>query len=200
MGFKKGTLLWQLLVCVLILLTVIAVKKMDAAIANQAVAFLETQIKKDYEVAELISEGKRLAAKGENAAKETIARISEREVKMGFPVDAEGAVAVWNGNSDLVKYESENEMQVYAVSGGTITKVTEENDGTISLKIEHGKDLSSVYQGCTEVYVQKLDKVKRGQIIGAVAAGKGNALRFQICEEGKSVNASAYLPVEKGKK
>lgn len=87
------------------------------------------------------------------------------------------------------------ELQVYASCGGTVEEIL---DGRIV--ISHGNGLQTVYAGCTSIYVEPLQKVRKGQLIASVAAGskpqQEPQLRFQILKQQQAVDIGDYLHAE----
>lgn len=95
-----------------------------------------------------------------------------------------------DSSSKAYSFSSEEEMQVYASSGGTVQEIL---DGRIV--ISHGNGLETVYDGCTDVYVQTLQKVRKGEMIASIAKGTEEPaqLRFQILKEQQAVDIGDYL-------
>ena len=95
-----------------------------------------------------------------------------------------------DSSSKAYSFSSEEEMQVYASCGGTVQEIL---DGRIV--ISHGNGLETVYDGCTEVYVQTLQKVRKGEMIASIAKGTEEPaqLRFQILKEQQAVDIGDYL-------
>ena len=75
---------------------------------------------------------------------------TKEESKYGQPIDeaAEG-----------------DSTSVYAVGGGTVSAVGENDEIGRFIKITHGDEAESVYGNCTKVFVSELERVKKGQII-----------------------------------
>jgi murein DD-endopeptidase MepM/ murein hydrolase activator NlpD len=55
--------------------------------------------------------------------------------------------------------------QIYAVSGGTVIAVGENDEYGKYIRIAHGKEAESVYGNIRQVYVRPLERVKKGQVI-----------------------------------
>ena len=92
-----------------------------------------------------------------------------------------------------MEFHSDKEIQVYAAAGGTVSDIGIDAEGNKYIKIYHGNDMTSLYGGCATTYVQPLEKVKRGQIVGSVIAGEGQKLRFEIWNDGKLMDPSDYI-------
>jgi len=89
----------------------------------------------------------------------------------------------------LVYTAEEGELQVYAAAGGTVTETLDLGDGTFLIRISHGDEAYTDYQGTGTVYTRPLDKVKKGQLIAAVSGD----LFFALTMDGTSVDPLEYM-------
>jgi len=105
--------------------------------------------------------------------------------------EAETMALAADSSSKAYSFSSaDREMQVYAACGGTVQEIL---DGRIV--ISHGNGLETVYDGCTNVYVQTLQKVRKGEMIASIVKGEGEQpqLSFQILKEQQAVDIGDYL-------
>ena len=104
---------------------------------------------------------------------------------------------VYYGNTYMqnsgVDYGMESEFEVVSVLDGTVMEVNEDEVMGKTIKIQHNKDLVSVYQSLGSVDVKVNDTVFQGSIIGKsglsnVSRDLGNHLHFEIYYQGAVVN------------
>ncbi len=202
-----GRLMIQLAICILIVLAVIVIKKMDIAIANRALETFHTQMTTDLSGDDLAASAKSVFAqiKVLPSAVEEGGFGSGKKLSFSPPANETAAVSVFgkqegyygkaeSGFERGMKFYSQEELQVYAVGGGTVAEVGESSEyGGTLVKITHGNEIVSLYGGCTKVYVKPLEKVKKGQLIASVSPGGDNCLRFELWVNGKIVNPADYI-------
>lgn len=80
-----------------------------------------------------------------------------------------------------------------AVYRGTVVASTTGADGRTTITIQHPNDFISVYQGLSDVFVEKGDKVEAAQRIGHIAA-KGR-LTFELWHSGSPLNPRDYIAI-----
>lgn len=92
--------------------------------------------------------------------------------------------------------------QVYAVSGGVIESVTNDVLKGVSITIDHGNGLKTVYNSLADgeyVYIGKT--VNKGDVIGEVSVSNkqeyksGAHLHFEVIENGEKIDPSKYLVI-----
>ncbi len=207
--FKKkrdygATLLKQLLVCIVIVLLVIVIKKMDIAIVNQGLESIEARLDRDYKVAEIFQSAKELAGKAKEVPQSIAAAFQRSETKLAFspPADQEAVVATFGktiSESDQLgfergmKFQSDQELQVYSVGGGIVSEIGESSQYGKYIKVVHGDDIVSIYGGCTHIYVESMEKVKKGQLIASVSPENNGLLSFELWVEDEIVNPADYI-------
>ena len=94
----------------------------------------------------------------------------------GIVADAEGNDAYHNGIDIKIPADSE----VLAAADGTVSDLSEHDDGTVWVTITHAQHWSTVYGRLGEVRVAVGDKVTKGAVIGKPAA---NILHFEVRED-----------------
>jgi len=200
--FKAGTgrtVKRQFLLCILILLMVIGIKKIDVAFVQKAADAVKVQFAHHISIADMGTSTKSALGKIKSGSIDVIATLAGRNkgIEFASPADIGGSLNVTSdGGGKTVEFYSEKEIQVYAAAGGTVSDIGNDAEGNKYLKIQHSNDLSSIYGGCTSTYVKTLDKVKKGQIIGSVAEGDEHVLRFEIWNKGKLTNPADYISFE----
>lgn len=209
--FKKkrnysNTLLKQLLVCIIIVLLVIVIKKMDIAMVNQGLETVETALSRDYKVSEIVQSTKELAGKVKEVPESIAAAFQRSETKLAFspPADDEWVVATFGETAGILeneqqgfergmKFQSDKELQVYSVGGGIVAEIGESSQYGNYIKVVHGDDIVSIYGGCTQIYVEALEKVKKGQLIASVSPENNGRLTFELWVADEVVNPADYI-------
>lgn len=191
-------LLKQLLICIIIVLFVIVIKKMDIAIVNDSMAKIHAKLVQDYTVAEIFQSSKDVFVK----IKEIPGSIEEAFLnsgnKLAFspPVNADGIIAAFSEGNSFERgmvFRAEQELQIYSVGGGIITEISESNKYGKYIRIIHGDDFASVYGGCTQIYVEPLEKVKKGQLIASIKPENNGHLSFELWRKDEIVNPASYI-------
>ena len=90
-------------------------------------------------------------------------------------------------------FQSNQEFHVYSVGGGIVSQVGEDIELGKYIKIVHGNEIISVYGGCSQIYVQALEKVKKGQLIASIRPEDNGQLLFEMWSNDVMVNPSEYI-------
>lgn len=96
-----------------------------------------------------------------------------------------------------IDYVSSNVFDVVSILDGEVIEVKEEELLGKSVTIRHDNDLISVYQGLSEVSVEKNEQVSIGQTIGKSGTSElnkdlGNHLHFELMYKGQTVDPENY--------
>ncbi len=88
-----------------------------------------------------------------------------------------------------VDYISDNEFEVISVLNGTVKKVEKDDVLGNIIKIEHDKDIYTIYQGVDKVNVKEGDVVNQGQILAYSGKSEINSkfstsLHFEVYYKG----------------
>ena len=196
------TLIRQIIACIIILLLVIVIKKMDIAIANKSLETFHTYLGKEYTGEEILESAKEVFSNVSEIPASVFVSVEEANKRLAFsPPASEAAVISTFGEQSAyygqnqygfergMKFYSDNEIQVYAAGGGTVAEVGEGG----YIKVTHGNNVESVYRGCTNIYVVPLEKVKKGQLISSIANEEENVLTFELWIDGEVVNPADYI-------
>ncbi len=189
----------QFLLCILILLMVIGIKKANVAFVQKAANEVKLQFTHHVSIGDIGLSTKSALGRFRDGTIKVVATLAggDKRIEFANPSDIGGSLNVTGGGGGkTVEFHSEKEIQVYAAAGGTVSDIGNDAEGNKYLKIHHTNDLSSIYGGCTSTYVKALDKVKKGQLIGSVAEGEEHVLRFEIWSEGKLTNPADYINFE----
>ena len=201
-----ATLLKQILVCIVIVLLVIVIKKMDIAIVNETLETFQAKLDRDYKTSEIIQSTRDLFAKAKEVPETIAAAFQKSESKLAFspPADEAAIISTFgekssyygseeNGFERGMKFQSEKELQVYSVGGGIVSEIGESGQYGKYIKIVHGDDIVSIYGGCTQIYVKSLEKVKKGQLIASISPENNGFLRFELWANDEIVNPASYI-------
>jgi len=85
---------------------------------------------------------------------------------------------------------------VRAPAGGTVTFAGAQEQYGITITLDHGQDVRSIYGHLAQVAVKQGERVQRGQVIaytGNTGRSSGPHLHYEILVKGHSVNPRAYL-------
>ncbi|HEU0221567.1 MAG TPA: M23 family metallopeptidase, partial [Paracoccaceae bacterium] len=93
-----------------------------------------------------------------------------------------------------VDFAAEAGAPVVAADDGEVALISNSLGGLGKIVlIRHAGGLTTVYAGIDPVEVQKGDPVRRGQVIGAVAASASPSLHFEVRRGAESVDPAGYL-------
>ena len=96
-----------------------------------------------------------------------------------------------------IDYILEDKFDVLSILDGEVIEVKEEELLGKTITIRHDTDLISVYQGLSEISVEKNEHVSIGQIIGKSGTNElnknlGNHLHFELMFKGQTVDPENY--------
>lgn len=162
----------QVIISIIIVLFVIVVKKMDIAVVNKGMETVKETLSENYTMEKAVS----------------VVSMGAEKLKT-MP-----KAFVYAPPLDEKTDKNENEVQVHAIGGGTISEIGfSEKFGGNYIKILHDEDMESIYGGLENAYVESLDKVKKGQMIGSLLKEEKKDFYFEMRLEGKTVDSSDYM-------
>jgi murein DD-endopeptidase MepM/ murein hydrolase activator NlpD len=85
---------------------------------------------------------------------------------------------------------------IRAPAGGTVTFAGTQAEYGITITLDHGQEVRSIYGHLAQVAVKHGERVERGQLIGYTGntgRSSGPHLHYEILVKGRSVNPRAYL-------
>ncbi len=201
-----ATLLKQLLVCIIIVLLVIVIKKMDIAIVNEGMDNIQAKLDRNYTAGEMFNSAKNLVAKAKEIPNSIGEAFQKSGSKLAFspPADEAAIISTFgekssyfesekNGFERGMKFQSAEELQVFSIGGGIVSEIGESSEYGKYVKIVHGDDVVSIYGGCTQIYVESLEKVKKGQLIGSISPENNSYLSFELWMNDEIVNPASYI-------
>ncbi|MCL2436747.1 MAG: M23 family metallopeptidase [Clostridiales bacterium] len=141
----------QIGICIIILLTVMVLRDLNISTVNRFLEIGSQQISRDYTLDDMMVFGARAVETVRGAQAVMVSGVApSREIRFGEPIDvmASGPVS-----------------QVFAVSGGTVIAVGENEERGKYIRIAHGREAESVYGNCKVIFVRPLERVRKGQVI-----------------------------------
>lgn len=195
--FNGKTLVKQLIISIFIILFVILAKLVDHAAVKEGLETIHQQLSTNYEASDFLEIGKNAVDQLKEGTTTVVATLANGGKLTDFspPSDVPGTFAVSATTGDVgysMEFSKEEELQVYAISGGTVAEIVSGTNQTNYIKITHGNGIFSLYGGCTNIYVDSLEKVRKGQIIGSVSPGQ-NPLLFELWVDGTLVDPTDYI-------
>ncbi|MBQ8590236.1 MAG: M23 family metallopeptidase [Firmicutes bacterium] len=140
----------------------------------------------DYSVSEAIS-----------VVSDSISTVlsAETQPEFSWPCNESHSLALAaDSSSRAYTFSSDlEELQVFSSCGGTVSQISDSR-----IVISHGNGFETVYEGCTDLYVQTLQKVRRGELIGSVRSSGDDRpeLGFQLLKEQQAVDIGEYIDAD----
>jgi len=189
---KTASLLRKMLVAAIIIILVIILKSIDTEFTQSVVGYIRDSITEDMDIDETLGKLKFVT----NYIPDSIAvfgqNISQtQEITPFFAIPAEGKVVgqfgAGNNGIDILGTKNNN---IYAVADGQVVDVGEDKNGGQYIKIDHGNDIISLYEGCAQVAINIGDRVAKGDKIGTMGGEptSGYALHFEAWVKDKPVD------------
>ncbi len=96
-----------------------------------------------------------------------------------------------------VLYVSDEEFEIFAVTDGTVTKVSKDDILGNVVEITHNNNLKSVYYSLGEVYVKENDAISTSTVVGksgdnALENEKNNCLLFEVYYNGVAMDPEDF--------
>ena len=162
-------MLTQTALCVLVILVLFISKNSGLNSMEKGAEVVLTQMAVSYTVDDV-----------KNAATKTLGAASVFTNKVGGSVDAITGKPVYGEPIDD-KYQG-NKTVVYAVAGGKVTAVGENEEIGRYIKIIHGDQAESLYGNLNTINVVVPEQVKKGQIIGIYDKSIGDDFYYSLKE------------------
>ena len=129
-----------------------------------------------------------------------VAPVAPAPSATGFAKPVDGTVArpynpqAGRDKNDGIDYAAPAGSNVYVAADGVVALVSTSTGGlgTIVL-VRHANDILTIYGRVDKVTVAKGDTVRRGQVIGVVAAGDPATMHFEVRKGTDSVDPAPYL-------
>lgn len=113
--------------------------------------------------------------------------------KLLMPVNGKIIRSFVKKKNDGIDIAADAGSPVKAAANGTVAAITRDTDQVPILVLRHANNLLTVYAGVDGVSVKKGDKVKRGQTIAKVRAGKPSFVHFEVRQGFDSVDPVPFL-------
>lgn len=184
----------QIITCIVIVLVIIILKTLNGSLAEQSLETFTSTMARDYTITEVMDSVSVAVKKIGRAPSNIIdsVRNGGKSLNFGPPADGDAVVSVFGQQGRSLKYyfDTGEELQVYAAAGGTVSMLDREQG---VLVLSHGNDMQTVYGGITVFYVEELERVKKGQILGSCASEGESALSFELWIDGELADPAEYI-------
>lgn len=189
---KTASLLRKMLVAAVIIIIVIVLKSIDTEFTQSVVGYIRDSITEDMDIDETLGKLKFVA----NYIPDSIAVFGQNigqteEITPFFSIPAEGKVVgqFGSGNTGIDIVGTKNNS-IYAVADGQVMSIGADKNGGQYIKIDHGNDIITLYEGCSKIDVNIGDRVIKGNKIGTMGGepSGGYALHFEAWVNNKPVD------------
>lgn len=193
---KTASLIRKIFVSAIILVLVLVVRSIDTEFTQKVVGYVKDGVTKDMKVDETLGKLKFVS----NFLPDAIDVFGpQQEIPLSFAIPAEGQVVkqfgLDNTGIDILGTKSPN---VYAAADGMIIAVGEDDKGAMYIKIDHGNNITTLYEGCSETIVDIGHKVGKGDRIGMMVevSSGGYTLHFEAQMDGRPVDPLKFMDTE----
>ncbi len=197
----------QILVCIIIVITVIGIKKADVTMTNKFLSIVDTAINKEYSIKEIPSKTFAILKKIPELPLQVAKRIQNRDEQMAFspPIDQGEVISTFGSSYDSVTetgsfqrgidYYSPKTMDIYSIGDGVVTEVANSNVYGNYIKIHHGEQVFSIYGSCSSIYVNNDQNIKKGDILASVEpfGDDPTYFHFELWVNGEIVDPEEFI-------
>lgn len=191
-------------ICIIIIIIVLSLKKVNIPISNAALVIIEYFIcDYSYEFQDIVE-----AVKDISRVSENIPVLSQGNREL-LPMPANGTISSEYGirfhpilkeqrmhsGIDIVQQEG---APVKTVLDGVVNSVGHDKEFGNVVKIRHSNGLTTVYAHLRDIYVKEQETVKQGFIIGTIGKtglAETAHLHFEIWQNGKSQDPRKWLNI-----
>ncbi len=202
--------LTQVIVCIILVITVIIIKKANSTVTNKISTMIETSIKQELTIKDVATRTvdgiKYIGSIPRNIA----GRFIQDNNQFAFisPIDEGNVISTFGGSYNQLEekstfqrgidYISQGEIQVHAAEDGVITLVSNSNNYGNYIKVNHDETVFSIYSNCTNIYVSEGQKVKKGDLLASVTNEEeaDNWFHFELWMDGEIVDPSEYIQLK----
>lgn len=166
----RGKLFRQSGICLVMILAIVVSMNSNIEVFEKGAETVLSHMSVSYtaeDVKGAVEKSRAVAASAAGKAEEAVNVITGKPV-YGEPIDS-----VYEGNKTFV----------YAVAGGQVTAVGENEEIGRYVKIVHGNQAESLYGNLYSVKVSVPSNVKKGQIIGVYEKAAGKDFYYSIKEK-----------------
>ena len=196
----------QIIICIFVIGAVFLLKQMKWDQSDEAIAVFQSYLQKDYTTEEVIDSTVTLGQTiletpisayenlvGQTASQQFILpcdEITASVFESTMNKAEEGEIV----SEHTLEFVSDEEIQVYASNGGTVTELEyDEVSKRFSFCIIHENKIMTKYTGIGGIYVKDLQRVRKGDLIASIIPGESNQLTFEIWEDGVQQNPYEYI-------
>jgi murein DD-endopeptidase MepM/ murein hydrolase activator NlpD len=205
---RKGyKIIIQILFCIIIVVVVISIKKADMTMTNKLLSIVETSLTKEYNFKEIPSNTVGALKKIPELPLKVAKLIQGKNEQLAFspPVDEGQVISTFGSSYDSIigtesfqrgiDYYSPKNMDIYSIGDGIVTETGHSNVYGNYIKIHHGQQIFSIYGGCSSIYVNSAQNIKKGDILASVdsSGDDPNYFHFELWMNGEIVNPEEYM-------
>lgn len=197
----------QILICIIIVVVVIGLKKADITMTNKILNVVETGINTEYNLKEIPSKTIAVLKKIPQLPLQVAKIISNKDQNIAFspPIDEGEVISTFGSSYDSVTetgsfqrgidYYSPKTMDIYSIGDGVVTEVGNSNIYGDYIKIRHGQQIFSIYGSCSSIYVNNAQNIKKGDILASVEPSGNDPtyFHFELWVDGEIVDPEEFI-------
>lgn len=191
----------KILICILILLVVIFLKKFDTPISGSVLNKIDYFVfKYTYDFKDVISTIQKIPEKAQTISvlkqfKRTFIIPVDGEISSGYGMRIHPVLKVERMHNGIDISQAEG-TPVKAVMDGIVEYTGEDREMGRFVKICHENDLVTIYAHLKDVHVKKDDKITQGTVIGTVGKtglAESPHLHFEVWQHNIPQNPAEWL-------
>ncbi|MCG8483532.1 MAG: M23 family metallopeptidase [Clostridia bacterium] len=203
-----GTIIMQILICIFIVIAVIGLKKANMTFTNRIFNVVESGFNMEFDFKEASITAFNTIKKAPELPVKIAGLFKKTDYTYGFvpPVDQGNIISTFGSSYDSVTetgsfqrgvdyFSQEEEIIVYSIGDGVVEEVANSTTYGDYIKVNHGNDIFSIYAKCTNIYVEKEQKVSKGDILASVNTYEDSQsfFHFELWIEGEIVDPNDYI-------
>lgn len=205
------TMVMQIIICIFIVIAVISIKKANMTFTNRIFNIVETGIHMEFDIKEATLTAFNSVKKIPQLPVKVAGLFKNTDYTYGFipPVDQGNVVSTFGSSYDSVMetgsfqrgvdyYSQAEELVVYSIGDGVIAEVANSNIYGDYIKVDHGDQVFSIYSKCTNIYVEKDQKISKGDILASVQTygDSQSCFHFELWIKGEIVDPNDYIKIK----
>lgn len=200
----------QIIICIIIVITVIGIKKADMTMTNRIFKVIETGLSVEYNFKELPKKAWSAMKKAPEIPLKVAQVFNKNDNTLAFspPIDNGEVVSTFGTSFEPitesssfqrgVDYYSDRELTIYSIGDGLVTEIGNSNVYGDYIKIHHGNQIFSIYGGCSNIYIEDAQSVKKGDILASANTDSDNetCFHFELWVDGEVVDPNEYIDLD----
>ncbi|AOT72762.1 M23 family metallopeptidase [Geosporobacter ferrireducens] len=211
--YKK--LLSQVVICIILVLLAILLKTINLPITNKATEAIKTSLIESMDFRGSFNKAIRYAKEIPNFPEKAVAvfRNGEKPIQenISFVPPIQGKIMSSYGESyDAVlniktfqrgiDIEPNQRQNIIAIGHGEVIEIGESSTLGKYIQIQHSNNIISLYANCSEIAVQRGDKLEKGEKIGIINVGESEQekyFHFELWIDGDVVDPTQYIQFDR---